>query len=119
MLGDKQIDASGYTTIYVGKTHPYSKDYGGRIREHVLVMERHLKRSLNTDKGKRRTGNAEVVHHIDGDKQNNDLSNLQVMTVADHNVCHGAAGNLIFDLYNRGIVGYNRVEKRYFIKDLP
>ena len=63
------------------KTHPHSKDYGGRVREHIYVMETYLGRPLNQEKGQRRTGNAEVVHHIDGDKLNNDLSNLQLMTV--------------------------------------
>jgi hypothetical protein len=31
---------------------------------------------------------SKVVHHIDGDKQNNELSNLQGMTAREHNSLH-------------------------------
>ena len=43
------------------------KDY----LEHRKVLEEHLGRKLKSE---------EIVHHIDGDKQNNDLNNLQIMT---------------------------------------
>lgn len=46
---------------------------------HVVVMERHIGRRLDAD---------EVVHHIDGNKHNNDLSNLQLMKRADHTRLH-------------------------------
>lgn len=42
---------------------------------HVVVMERALGRRLNPD---------EVVHHIDHNKQNNALENLQIMTRSEH-----------------------------------
>ncbi len=114
-IGERRIDSQGYVTIYMGKTHPYTKSYGGAIREHIVVMENHIKRALNSENGNRRTGNAEVVHHIDGNRQNNTLSNLQLMTVKEHNACHGSAGSLIFALYKMGIVGYNKKIKRYYI----
>lgn len=46
---------------------------------HVLIAEQHIGRRLHPN---------EVVHHIDGDKRNNSLSNLQVMTRADHARIH-------------------------------
>lgn len=42
---------------------------------HVVAMEQHIGRSL-TD--------GECVHHIDENKQNNDISNLMLMTTAEH-----------------------------------
>ena len=42
---------------------------------HRMIMEKHLNRPLSSD---------EVVHHIDGNKQNNDISNLKLMTRAEH-----------------------------------
>lgn len=47
---------------------------GDRL-EHRVVMEAHLGRRLRDD---------EVVHHRDGDKSNNNPSNLDVMSQSDH-----------------------------------
>jgi hypothetical protein len=46
---------------------------------HVVAMEAHIGRRLNRN---------ECVHHIDGNKRNNDLSNLQLMTYAEHAALH-------------------------------
>jgi hypothetical protein len=58
---------SGYIKI-LDKNHP-NTDYNGYVFEHVLVMSKHLKRSL--DKSER-------VHHKDGNRSNNRLSNLEL-----------------------------------------
>lgn len=53
---------------------------GGRsVDEHRLAMERLIGRRL---------GQNEVVHHIDGDKSNNDLTNLVLMSRSDHARMH-------------------------------
>lgn len=44
-------------------------------RLHRHLMEQHLGRQLSAD---------EDVHHRDGDKQNNDLSNLEVLSHSEH-----------------------------------
>lgn len=115
-IGTSIIDSQGYVSVYVGQdcSYSYSKPYGGRIREHVIVMERHLKRALKHT-GVRDPG-SEVCHHIDGDKTNNKLSNLQVMTQTEHNKCHAGNDGLIMELYRSGLVGYDRRKKRYFLK---
>ncbi len=43
--------------------------------EHRVVMERAIGRALRAD---------EFVHHRDGDRSNNDPSNLELMTQSDH-----------------------------------
>lgn len=48
---------------------------------HVVVMEKHIGRRLMP---------GEIVHHIDENKQNNDLSNLQLMTNSAHVSLHRA-----------------------------
>ena len=63
--GGKNIDFYGYVHIFNPK-HNFS-DCNGYIREHRLVMEKHLGRYLNPK---------EVVHHIDGDNSNNNIENL-------------------------------------------
>lgn len=58
--------ANGYINLRAGSRY---------IPEHRLVMERHLGRPLNPD---------EVVHHINHDKTDNRIENLQVMSRAEH-----------------------------------
>lgn len=70
--GGKHIH-NGYIEIYA-PTHPY-KNKRNCVYEHQLVMEKHIGRYL--EKG-------EVVHHIDFDKTNNDISNLKLMTNSEH-----------------------------------
>ena len=52
---------------------------GKHIDEHRLVMEQYLKRKLNKN---------EIVHHKDGDKSNNNIDNLEVMSLSDHSRLH-------------------------------
>jgi hypothetical protein len=61
------------------------KHQGRWHKQHRLVMERDLGRPLL--KG-------EVVHHKDEDRLNNDLSNLELMTDAQHR-SHHAVGRKI------------------------
>jgi len=53
-------------------------DLGFR-RKHMFVMEQHIGRKLSKD---------EVVHHIDEDKMNNDISNLKLMSFGEHTKLH-------------------------------
>jgi len=69
------IDKDGYVLIHV-KNHPCNRKHTNYIFEHRLVMEKHIGRYLLQN---------EVVHHIDGNKQNNSIENLQLFSNnADH-----------------------------------
>ena len=63
--------ANGYTQITRGE----NKGRG----LHVVLVEQSIGRRLNPD---------EVVHHIDGNPRNNDISNLQLMTRSNHTRLH-------------------------------
>lgn len=65
--GGRIVDDDGYVLIK-SPDHPY-KDRHGYVREHRLVMEQQLGRYLLP---------TEVVHHRDGNKQNNTPENLEV-----------------------------------------
>ena len=52
---------------------------GKKVDEHRYVMEQYLGRPLCRD---------EVVHHKDGDKSNNDIENLELMSLSEHSRQH-------------------------------
>lgn len=78
--GGRSVASNGYILIRVGRSH-HLADVRGYAYEHRLVAEKKLGRALAA---------GEVVHHIDGNKQNNNPANVQVMpSMAHHMHEHG------------------------------
>ena len=76
--GGRYISDDGYVMIWVGKGAPMA-DVKGYVYEHRLVASRRIGRPLLTE---------EQVHHEDENRQNNDPSNLKVVTLPEHKVEH-------------------------------
>ena len=76
----KTIKKGDYLYAVV-KDNPNATKYG-YVLYHRIVMENHLGRVLTAD---------EVVHHIDGDKFNNDISNLRLMSNDEHVKLHSSS----------------------------
>lgn len=106
-IGNKFIDSRGYVHVCVGNQTSYSGVKKGYIYEHAKVMQDHIGRPL---------AKGEVVHHIDGDKKNNNISNLDLCSVKEHNNAHAKAEQIVFELVKQGKVLYDRKTKRYILK---
>lgn len=58
---------------------------GKKVDEHRYVMEQYLNRKLGRD---------EIVHHKNGDKRDNRIENLEVITRSRHTTLHLTGKNL-------------------------
>lgn len=91
----KYIDKDGYVVLK-GKPYREHPNYNNAgVLEHHYVMSQKIGRGIAPN---------EVVHHIDGNKRNNDISNLQLMTAEEHAKLHSQekVKHLWHDYYNRG-----------------
>lgn len=73
------IVSKGDYNYAIVKNHP-NRTKNNYVLEHRVVVENHIGRLLEDD---------EIVHHIDGNKKNNAIENLELMLKADHSRQHG------------------------------
>jgi len=74
---DELTDSMGYKLIRVGRDHPLA-DPNGYVREHTIVW---IAAGRSIEPG-------QVIHHKNGDRKDNRLKNLVLMSREDHNKIH-------------------------------
>lgn len=75
----------GYVRVWISDDHPYASMRApgvSWILEHRLVMAENLGRCLRVD---------ELVHHVNFDRSDNRIENLQLMSRSEHMSLHNAA----------------------------
>jgi len=76
--GCKIKNPDGYIMVYC-PNHPSVSKSTHYIMEHRLVMEKHIGRYLTDN---------EEIHHINGNKQDNRIENLELLTKSEHTIHH-------------------------------
>jgi IMP dehydrogenase len=95
-----KMESNGYVMEWNDK-------YGKHIPQHRLVMERLISRTLF--KG-------EQVHHIDGDKRNNNDENLLLCKDnREHSLIHSQLDGVLNQLIKNNILFFSREDKEYKI----
>lgn len=75
------------------------KQKGVTKYEHRFVMEQHISRELTPN---------EIVHHKDGNKHNNKIENLEIMTRGEHIKIHLGGSKKSTDHKNRIALGIKK-----------
>lgn len=74
--GGRRLTTEGYVKLYM-PDHPHS--IAGAVYEHRFVMEQHIGRLLTKD---------EIVHHVNGNKSDNRIENLLLLSQEEHSKLH-------------------------------
>lgn len=76
--GGRTKDSRGYVLVKV-QGHPRAKTAGDYVFEHIIVAESHIGRYL---------GPSEIIHHINGVKDDNRPENLYITNPSEHSSVH-------------------------------
>lgn len=109
--GGEYVSSDGYIMVKIKDSYLES---GRQVykRKHVLIYENFLGRKLKTKKG----GGGEQIHHIDGNKQNNEISNLVLCSdTKDHRLLHGSLERAAFELVRSGVIKFDIEKKIYHL----
>jgi len=98
-----KIDITLNYLYFIDKDHPLADIYG-KVYLHRHIASIKLERWLNTD---------ECVHHIDGNKANNNFDNLAIVTSSEHFTIHHALKGEVSVIHKCLICGKETKNKKY------
>jgi IMP dehydrogenase/GMP reductase len=99
---ERRVVSSGHITKWVSEEKKH-------VQEHRLV----LANSIN-----KHHSELDEIHHIDGNKKNNILSNLIELTSSEHGTLHSQLEKLAFDLVKSNQIVFNKEYKEYRLSPL-
>jgi hypothetical protein len=100
--GGRYLAHDGYWMVYTGGGNGVG--WNSYKKEHVLVVEKNIGRPLEKK---------EVVHHIDGDKENNSLDNLWLTSHSGHRNAHVSLQEIGYQLVKDGRIVFDKQEGIY------
>lgn len=88
------------------KGYKYHIDYDHKVFTHREKIEEELNRKLSKD---------EIVHHIDGNKSNDNISNLYLCKDnVEHKTIHYQLEQLAMELVQQGIINFDKNKGIYY-----
>lgn len=97
-----RVELMGYIGILAPNHH--RANHVGYVKEHILIMEGVIGRPLKKE---------EHIHHIDFDKQNNEISNLWMTSSKKHNVAQNSIFKLIKSLLKQEAIKFDTESGKY------
>ncbi len=97
--GGRWKENNGYIVVNIGRNK--------KRREHSVVMENYLGRKLEP---------IELIHHIDGNKSNNNIENLFLCSKSKHATLHKDMEKIVLDLFKRGFIIFDKDLGEYKLK---
>jgi hypothetical protein len=102
--GGRRVDGFGYIKLHM-PGHPFA-DSTNYVREHLAVVTEKYGHDYVRDRGG-------VVHHINGEKQDNRPENLYVCTHSENKAFNSQLLNMAFQLVNAGIIQFDHEAGKY------
>lgn len=105
--GGRYVASDGY--IMIKDPSIPTNGWKAYRKEHILIMEKTIGRRLTKD---------EVIHHKNGDKQDNQLSNLWLTNQKGHREAHISLQDLGYQLMKMGLIDFDDELGIYFLADV-
>lgn len=88
--------------------YKYHIEYDKRVYTHREKMEEQIGRKLS---------DTEIVHHIDGNKSNDDIENLYLCkNNSEHQLLHNQLEKIAFELIKTGRIIFNKENGQYYLQ---